>query len=220
MRQKEVLRFQAFFFFGVAKDHQEKKLFRIKKSTPAPSAWLITLWYRGHRGPSKRSSFVPGTPLSSGFPLIFLVFPSLSPLKADLPHPILPWSSSRLQHKSSQYWLCVISPDNLKHICRFNSHLQTYDRDIYFSSAGISSDFQMNSFDCFLDILNAISVAFQTQFNMNTWSLLFCTVTVLANGPASCLAAQARFSCPLQHSPPPPAPYLSPSFPSISIITT
>lgn len=38
-----MLRFQAFFFFfGVAKDHQEKKLFRIKKSTPSPSAWLIT----------------------------------------------------------------------------------------------------------------------------------------------------------------------------------
>ena len=162
--------FRLFFFFLVwLKIIRKKKLFRIKKKHTCPICLTNHLWYRGHRGPSKRSSFVSGTPLSSGFPPIILVFPFLSPLKADLPHPILPWSSSRLQHKSSQYWLHVISPDNLKHICRFNSHLQTYDRDIYFSSAGISSVLQMNSFGCFLDVLNAISVAFQTQFKMNTW---------------------------------------------------
>ena len=65
----------------------------------------------------------------------------------------------------------------------FTGLIPTYDRDIYFSSPGISSDFQMHSFGCFLDVLNAISVAFQAQFKMNTWSLLFCTVTCVGQWP-------------------------------------
>ena len=73
------------------------------------------------------------------------------------------------------------SPPTISNI--FTGLIPTYDQDIYFSSPGISSDFQMHSFGCFLDVLNAISVVFQTQFKMNTWSLLFCTVTCVGQRP-------------------------------------